>query len=543
MIFDDAFIQKITVILISVILDEDMNLNEKITILWVDDEIDLLKPHIMFLEDKGYVIVTANNGVTAIELIEKHHFDLVFLDENMPGLSGLETLIKLKDKRSNLSVIMITKSEEESIMEEAIGSKISDYLIKPVNPNQILLSIKKHIDSERLVSQKTNADYQKEFRAIGMKLGASMNKKEWEELFKKITFWELELERSGDAGMKQILEMQKAEANAQFFKYVKSNYKSWLTDQEDAPLMSQQVFRKKVLPNINEDTCTFFIVIDNLRYDQWKMIESSITSDFRIVDESLYYSILPTATQYSRNAIFSGLLPLEMERLHKDWWKNDTDEGGKNMFEEQFLLAQLNRLGKSQIKTSYNKITNIDAGRKLVDNMQNMSHNNLNVIVYNFVDMLSHARTDMKVIKELAEDDAAYRSLTTSWFEHSPLKDMMSFISRNKHKLVITTDHGTVLVKKPTKVLGDKDLTTNLRYKQGRNMKYNNKEVFEIDNPKDIFLPSVNISSKYIFAREDYFFAYPNNFNYYVNHYKETFQHGGISLEEMIIPIVTLSPK
>jgi len=543
MIFDDAFIQKITVILIFVILDEDMNLNEKITILWVDDEIDLLKPHIMFLEDKGYNIKTANNGVTAIELIEKQHFDLVFLDENMPGLSGLETLIKLKDKRSNLSVIMITKSEEESIMEEAIGSKISDYLIKPVNPSQILLSIKKHIDSERLVSQKTNADYQKEFTAIGMKLGASMNKEEWEELFKKITFWELELERSGDAGMKQILEMQKAEANSQFFKYVKSNYKSWLTGQENSPLMSHQVFCKKVLPNINEVTCTFFVVIDNLRYDQWKMIESSITSDFRVDDESLYYSILPTATQYSRNAIFSGLLPLEMERMHKEWWKNDADEGGKNMFEEQFLLAQLRRLGKSQIKASYNKITNIDAGRKLVDNMLNLSHNNLNVIVYNFVDMLSHARTDMKVIKELAEDDAAYRSLTTSWFEHSPLKDMMSFISSNKHKLIITTDHGTVLVKKPTKVLGDKDLTTNLRYKQGRNMKYNNKEVFEIDNPKDIFLPSVNISSKYIFAREDYFFAYPNNFNYYVNHYKETFQHGGISLEEMIIPIVTLSPK
>jgi len=542
MIFDDSFIQKITVILILVILDEDMNLNEKITILWVDDEIDLLKPHIMFLEDKGYAIETANNGVTAIELVENNHFDLVFLDENMPGLSGLETLIQLKDKRSNMPVIMITKSEEESIMEEAIGSKILDYLIKPVNPSQILLSIKKHIDSDRLVSKKTNADYQKEFTSIGMKLGGALNKEEWIELFKKITFWELELEQSGDDGMKQILEMQKAEANAQFFKYVKSNYHSWVNN-EDSPLMSHQLFRQKVLPIIQDDKSTFFIVIDNLRYDQWKMIESSISSDFRVDEEMLYCSILPTATQYSRNAIFSGLMPLEMERLHKDWWKNDTDEGGKNMFEEQFLTAQLQRLGKGHIKTSYNKITNIDAGRKLADNMQNLSHNQLNVIVYNFVDMLSHARTDMKVIKELAEDDAAYRSLTTSWFEHSPLKDMMTFISKNKHKLVITTDHGTVLVKKPTKVLGDKDMTTNLRYKQGKNMKYNAKEVYEIDNPKDVFLPSVNISSKYIFAREDYFFAYPNNFNYYVNHYKETFQHGGISLEEMIIPIVTLSPK
>jgi CheY-like chemotaxis protein len=520
-----------------------MNFNDKITILWVDDEIDLLRPHIMFLEEKGYSIQTANNGVSAIELLDDNHFDLVFLDENMPGLSGLETLLELKNKRPNLPVIMITKSEEESIMEEAIGSKISDYLIKPVNPNQILLSIKKHIDSDRLVSKKTNADYQKEFRDIGIKLGGNLSIEEWKELFRKITFWELELEKSGDDSMKQILEMQKSEANAQFFKFIKSNYESWFSGSQDSPLMSHQIFKHSVLPELNEDKTTFFIVIDNLRYDQWKMIQPSLMNDFRIEDESLYFSILPTATQYSRNAIFSGLLPLQMEQQHKDWWKNDTDEGGKNLFEKEFLEAQMKRLGKGHLKVSYNKITNIDAGRRLVDNMRNLMNNQLNVIVYNFVDMLSHARTDMKVIKELAEGNAAYRSLTTSWFEYSPLKDMFAFIANNNSKVVVTTDHGTVLVKKPTKVLGEKDLTTNLRYKLGRNMKYNSKEVFEINRPKDVFLPVVNMSSKYIFAREDCFFAYPNNYNYYVNHYKETFQHGGVSLEEMIIPIVTLSSK
>ena len=520
-----------------------MNFNDKITILWVDDEIDLLKPHIIFLEEKGYFIQTANNGVSAIELIDDNHFDLVFLDENMPGLSGLETLIELKNKRPNLSVIMITKSEEESIMEEAIGAKISDYLIKPVNPNQILLSIKKHIETDQLVSKKTNADYQKEFRDIGIKLGGNLSIEEWEDLFRKITFWELELEKSGDDSMKQILEMQKSEANAQFFKFVKSNYESWFSSSGDSPLMSHQIFKNSVLPELNENKATFFIVIDNLRFDQWKMIQPSLMNDFRIEDESLYFSILPTATQYSRNAIFSGLLPLQMQQQHMDWWKNDTDEGGKNQFEKEFLEAQMKRLGKDYLKVSYNKITNIDAGRRLVDNMQNLMNNQLNVIVYNFVDMLSHARTDMKVIKELAEGNAAYRSLTTSWFEYSPLKDMFSFIASNNSKVIVTTDHGTVLVKKPTKVLGEKDITTNLRYKLGRNMKYNSKEVFEINQPKNVFLPAVNMSSKYIFAREDYFFAYPNNYNYYVNHYKETFQHGGVSLEEMIIPIVTLSSK
>lgn len=520
-----------------------MNLNDKINILWADDEIDLLKPHIMFLEQKGYKIKTANNGLSAHELVTQESFDLVFLDENMPGLSGLETLSRIKNTRPNIPVIMITKSEEEAIMEEAIGSKISDYLIKPVNPKQILLSIKKNIDHERLISKKTNLDYQQEFRKIGMELMNELNYNQWIDIFKRITYWELELEKSGDDSMLSIVEMQKNEANNQFFRFIKREYKNWLNGSGNSPIMSHNLFKDKIVEHLDENSCVYMVLIDNLRYDQWKSIEPYLANYFSIDKDEVYFSMLPTATQYSRNAIFSGLLPSEMEKLFPEFWKNDTDQGGKNMFEKEFLEAQLNRLGKGNLKFSYNKITNIDAGKKLADNMNSLSNNNLNVIVYNFVDMLSHARTDMKVIKELAENTAAYRSLTVSWFDHSPLKDMLQHIAKSNSKLILTTDHGTIQVRKPSKVLGEKDITTNLRYKQGRNMKFQSNDVFVVDSPKEIYLPAVNLSSKYIFAKEDYFFAYPNNFNYFVNHYKDTFQHGGISLEEMLIPFVVLKPK
>ncbi|KRO65930.1 MAG: two-component system response regulator, partial [Cryomorphaceae bacterium BACL11 MAG-121128-bin16] len=371
------------------------------------DEIDLLKPHIIYLEAKGYHLTPAKSGDQALDMLEENKFDLIFLDENMPGLSGLETLSIIKEKYTNIPVIMITKSEEESIMEEAIGSKIADYLIKPVNPNQILLAIKKNIDSNRLVEEKTTSNYQQEFRNISMKLSSNLNKEEWYDIFKKLTYWELELEKSGDNSVEQILEMQKAEANAQFFKFIKNNYKDWMNG-ENAPLMSHNILRKKVAPLMTDDKPTYMIVIDNLRYDQWKIIEPSVLEDFAIENEEIYTSILPTATQYARNAIFAGLLPSEIQKRHPNMWKDDGDEGGKNMYEEEFLLANLQMLGKGSSKVSYTKITNLDAGRKVVATVPNMKTNGLNVIVYNFVDMLSHARTDMKVIKELAEDDAAY---------------------------------------------------------------------------------------------------------------------------------------
>ena len=511
-------------------------------ILWVDDEIELLKPHIIYLQSKGYNLTTAKSGDEALEIIDKTSFNLIFLDENMPGLSGLETLNIIKDKYHSIPVIMITKSEEESIMEEAIGSRISDYLIKPVNPNQILLSIKKNLDSSRLVDEKITKSYQQEFRNISLQLSSNLTFNEWYDVYKKIIYWELELAKSNDNSIDEIISMQKTEANSQFFRFVSKNYESWINE-IDSPLLSHNLMKQKVFPHLRTNSSVYMLLIDNLRYDQWKVIEDKILEKFKVIDDDMYMSILPTSTQYSRNSIFSGLKPSEIASKFPDKWLNDEDEGGKNMFEEDFLNDQLIRNQMNDFKSSYTKITNIDFGRKVINKIDNMKYNNLNVIVYNFVDMLSHARTEMKVIKELADDDSAYRSLTASWFEHSPLNEIINKIAQQGSKLIITTDHGTINVNKPSKVIGDKKVNPNLRYKHGKNLNYKSNDVFEVNDPSKFFLPKQNISSKYIFAKEDLYFVYQNNYNKYVNFYKNTYQHGGISLEEMLLPIIVMEPK
>lgn len=512
-------------------------------ILWADDEIDLLRPHVLFLNEKGYHVKTVTNGADALDLFRKEHFDLVFLDENMPGLTGLETLAELKNISPETPAVLITKNEEEHLMEDAIGSKIDDYLIKPVNPKQILLTIKKLIDNKRLISQKTSMAYQQDFRNLGMILNEQLSHAEWIEVYKKLIYWELSLDKLEDAGMHEILTMQKSEANRQFARFVEKHYVDWIKHPDAGPMTSDQLFRKKVFPDMEDSRPTFFILIDNLRYDQWRTINAIITDYFRLEEEEAYYSILPTATQYARNAIFSGLMPSEMEKQYPNHWQNDEDEGGKNQHEEFFLKEQVKRLYRKDCKMSYHKILTQDQGRDLTDNLNNLMGNDLNVIVYNFVDMLSHARTDMAMIKELAPDESAYRSLTLSWFEHSPLLDLLKKLARKKVKLIITADHGTIRVKHPVKVIGDRNTNTNLRYKQGKNLNYNPKEVFQIKNPAEAKLPKLHVSSGFIFAREDDFFVYPNNYNFYVNHFNDTFQHGGISLEEMIVPFITYLPK
>lgn len=518
---------------------------ERIKILWADDEIDLLKPQQIFLEQKGYEVITVTNGYDAIEeCSDQKNFDVVFLDESMPGLSGLETLSKIKEQFPQLPVVMITKNEAETIMDEAIGSQISDYLIKPVNPNQILLTLKKIIDNKRLVHTKTSSDYQQEFRQIFMDINSGLNFKEWSEIYKKIIGWELKLDAVNSTDMAEILSTQKAEANTEFSKYIIDHYEDWVNDKvSDIPVMSNTLMRKKVFPNLKDDVPTIVLLLDNLRFDQWKTIQPIITELFRIEEEDTFFSILPTSTQYSRNAIFAGMMPLEIEKRHPQWWKNDVDEGGKNLHESELLDELIKKSFRKDIKSEYIKVTNVAVGKTLQDNMLNYLNNNLTVIVYNFIDMLSHARTEMEVLKELAGDETAYRSLTKSWFIHSPLWAALQKIAGKEVQLIVTTDHGTIRVKNPTKVVGDKETTTNLRYKVGRNLQYEKRDVFELKDPKKGLLPTPNISSTFIFAKNDLFFLYPNNYNHYHNYYKNTFQHGGISLEEVICPIVRLYGK
>lgn len=514
------------------------------TILWVDDEIESLQSQKLFLENKGYVVHTLTNGFDAIDYVKDHQVDVVLLDESMPGITGLETIAKIKEVNQQVPVVLITKNETENIMDEAIGSQISDYLIKPVNPNQVWLSLKKILDNKRLVAEKTTSAYQQQFRNLFMALNSNPDYNEWMDIYKKLVYWELEMGKSDSPEMMEVFQSQKQEANTEFFKFISRNYLSWIHPKAGkAPVMSHTLMQEKVFPVIEKGTPTFFILIDNLRFDQWKAIQPIFAESFRVTEEETFYSILPTATQYCRNAIFAGLMPLDIEKQFSNQWKNDEEEGGKNLYEEDFLRGQLKRLKKDNIKVSYTKIVNNHAGQELVNNIHNLLGNDLNVIVYNFVDMLSHARTEMEVLKELAGDEMSYRSLTRSWFEHSPLNQAFKKIADKKINIVLATDHGTVRVKTPNKVIGDKQTTTNLRYKHGRNLNYEPRDVLAFRDPKEAGLPVPTVNSSFIFAKEDGFLCYPNNYNYYVNYYRNTFQHGGVSLEEMIVPVIRMTNR
>ena len=508
-------------------------------ILWADDEIDLLKPHILFLKNKGYDVVTANNGRDALDLLERERFDLIMLDENMPGLSGLETLTQINQVHLEIPVIMITKSEEENLMNQAIGNQIADYLIKPVNPMQILLSLKKNLHSGELVAAQASTNYRQDFGRLSASINSASSLEDWMEVYRQLVFWELKLADT-DTAMDEMLMLQKREANTEFCKFVKRNYKGWLTD-EDRPLMSPDLFKRRIFPLLDRSEKVCLILIDNFRLDQWRVIQPLIAEYFDI-SEDLYTTILPTSTQYARNAIFAGLMPADIASMYPNLWVEEDEDEGLNIHESELVQTQLDRFRRKE-KFTYNKLNDSTAGDKLLQRMAQIRDVPLNIIVLNFIDMLSHARTESKMIRELANNDAAYRSLTESWFRHSSAMEIFRKLAEMKFKVIVTTDHGTIRVDNPIKVVGDRNTNTNLRYKVGKNLNYNPKQVYEMHNPKQFGLPAPNLSSAFIYACNEDFFSYPNNYNYYVQYYTGTFQHGGISMQEMLVPLVTLTPK
>ena len=510
-------------------------------LLWVDDEIEMLRAHIIFLEKKGYDVTTVNNGNDAIEECRKRNFDLVLLDEMMPGITGLETLQQIKEISPSTPIVMVTKSEEENIMDQAIGQKIADYLIKPVNPSQILLALKKNIHKKQIVTEVTQTGYRKEFQDIAMRIMDCNTLDDWKDIYRRLVRWELELS-SADSDMTEMLQMQKEEANNSFAKFVRKNYLSWVAPgTAQRPLMSPDIFKKCVFPAVNNGEKVFLIVIDNFRYDQWRTLAQDIGEMFD-VNEDMYMSILPTATQYARNAIFSGLMPEQIESMFPDLWVDEDEEEGKNINEEPLVRTQIERYRRHDT-FSYHKINDSAAAERLVERLGELTKNDINVVVLNFIDMLSHARTESKMVRELANNESAYRSITLSWFRHSVVGELIKALAQTDCTVIITTDHGSIRASKPIKIIGDRNTNTNLRYKLGKNLNCQSKEVFVVKNPHEAQLPAPNLSTSYVFATGNSFLAYPNNYNYYVSYYKDTFQHGGISMEEMLIPLVTLKKR
>ncbi len=514
-------------------------------LLWVDDEIEQLRAHLLFLEKKGYEVVTVSNGTDAIDQCRERNFDLVLLDEQMPGLNGLETLQKIKELQPALPVVMVTKSEEEDIMEQAIGQKIADYLIKPVNPNQILLTLKKNIHRKEIETEVTQSQYQQNFQQIAMQILDCQNWKDWVGIYKRLVHWELELSAT-DSTMTDMLKMQKEDANNGFAKFIKKHYMDWIkalgspTD-DHRPMLSPEIFKTKIFPLLNKGEKVFLVVLDNFRYDQWRILANEL-SDLFDIDENLYYSILPTATQYARNAIFSGLMPNKIAQMFPDLWVDEDEEEGKNLNEEPLIRTQLERYRRKET-FSYHKINNSTDAEKFLQQWQNMEKNPLNVVVFNFIDMLSHARTESRMVRELANNESAYRSITLSWFRHSVISDFLKMLAQTNYTVIVTTDHGSIRCTQPVKILGDRNTNTNLRYKLGKNLAHDDKSLFVIKEPQKAELPAPNLSTSYVFATGDSFFAYPNNYNYYVSYFRDTFQHGGISMEEMIIPLITMKGK
>jgi len=517
-------------------------------VLWVDDEIELLRSHIIFLSEKGYEVDTVTNGEDALTSVKEKLYDLIFLDEMMAGMGGLETLSRIKAINNSIPVVMITKSEEESLMDEAIGGKIADYLTKPVNPSQVLLVCKKILEGKKISGQYAAKDYLQDFNQITTALSSNLDYSEWINIYLKLVNWSIELDYHREIGLKQSLGEQYKEANKEFSKFVEKNYRSWLSDSNshNSPNLSPGITEKYVLPHLrDEDKSVFYFVIDCLRLDQWLVMEEQLTDLFKI-EKDYYYAILPTATPYARNSLFAGLFPSEIEKYYPELWVSDNDdESSMNKFEKELLQLLIERKRiKLRNDLKYIKIIDPEVGRNFEQNIHSYQNTHLTAVVVNFLDMIAHGRSDSDILKEIAPDEAAYRSLTQSWFNHSSLLNIFRTLSKMKNaKVIVTTDHGSIRSLRGAKVLGDREASTNLRFKYGRNLKVDEKHAIFIKNASDFRLPKKGVTINYIIAKEDYYFVYPTDYHKFLTYYKDTFQHGGISMEEMILPIITMESK
>ncbi len=520
-------------------------------ILWIDDEIELLKPHIILLNQRGFETETATNGEDAIEMVRRTHYDLIFLDEMMVGISGLETLSRIKEIDSTTPIVMVTKNEAESVMEEAIGKKIDDYLTKPVNPTQILLACKKFIEGERIEKEKFTQDYLSGFAQLSMKMLEPLNWGDWRDIYIQLVNWSIELDRHNEEGLIQTLQDKWRECNTEFSKFVENNYIDWINHpndkrNDDYPVLSPHVSDYYVLPHLREGKKVFYFVVDCMRLDQWLMMKE-LLQPYYTFKTNYYSSILPTATPYARNSIFAGLYPIDIKKYFPQWWNVDsnTEDHKQNAYEKELLETWLERRRiKTNGRVGFIKIFDTDFGRKIEREINDYVDNSITAVVINAVDMIAHSRSDYAILKEIAPDEAAYRSLTSSWFRHSSLFGILKSLSERKDiKIIITTDHGSIRCMRGVKVLGDRDTSTNLRYKFGKNVKADKRHAMQIPDLTKYKIPSLGISVNNIIAKEDYYFVYPTDYHQYLNRYKDSLQHGGISLEEMIVPIIELEQR
>lgn len=512
-------------------------------ILWVDDEIEQLRPHIILLGERGYQVETASNGEDAVDMAADGGYDLILLDQVMPGADGLSTLERIREVAPSVPVVMVTKSEEEELMEEAIGKRVTDFLTKPVNPSQVLSACKKIIEGKSIVEKKLPQDYVAQSNQLRSLLFAGPHWRDWIEIHRILSEWDLELDRHKEAGLDQAQRDQRREFNLEFGKYIETWYPRWLRD-EDPPPLSVDLVANYLYPLLASRRQVFFIVVDCMRLDQWLSIEPLLTDYFEL-KRDYYYSIIPTATPYSRNAIFSGLFPSEIAQFYPGLWSEGADEErSRNRYEKELLDNQLRKMGlKFKLEPKYVKVVKASEGEELVQKVASFAQIPLVSLVVNFLDLLTHGRSESELLKELAPDESAFRSVMRSWFEHSTLFEILRFLSKRDFVVVLTTDHGSILGTRGTRAYGKRDTSTNLRYKYGDNLNCDPKEAILIRDPTEYKLPKLNISTNYIVAKEDYYFVYPTHYHEYLSRYRNSFQHGGISLEEMILPVITLKPR